>query len=79
MTKEEFDNIIADIINPNADWHLSKIRVINLCKQMCNKQKEICAESVRLDIIPDKYSLTGKRLTPSKESITNAPYPEELL
>lgn len=46
---------------------------------MCDKQRFICAESVRLDIIPDKYSLTGKRLTPCKESITNAPYPEELL
>ena len=47
-------------------------------KQMCDKQREICAESIRLDIVPDKYSLTGKVTIHCKDSITNAPYPEEL-
>lgn len=76
MTKEEFDNIIADITNPNADWHLSKIRVINLCKQMCNKQKEICAIKAETMIergMWDEYNIVNIN------TIINAPYPEELL
>lgn len=74
MTADQFDDIIEDIMT--STWESGRVKIINLCKQMCDKQKQICADNSRL-IPVKKYGTAYNSI--DLDSIINSPYPEELL
>ena len=63
MTTDQFDDIIEDIMT--STWESGRTKIINLCKQMCNKQKELCSDHIEVRHV--------------EMIIINTPYPEELL
>lgn len=74
MTEDQFDDIIEDIMT--STWESGRTKIINLCKQMCDRQKEICAIKAETMIergMWDEYNIVNIN------TIINAPYPEELL
>jgi len=77
MTTDQFDDIIEDIMT--STWESGRTKIINLCKQMCDRQKEICA--IKKDGHNGDPYHSDERLKYYKEVnfIINAPYPEELL
>ena len=46
MTEDQFDDIIEDIMT--STWESSRIKIINLCKQMCDEQRKICAKNTEI-------------------------------
>lgn len=43
MTTDQLDDIIEDIMT--STWDSGRTKIINLCQQMCDRQKEICAKN----------------------------------
>lgn len=77
MTEDQLDDIIEDIMT--STWESGKVKIINLCKQMCDKQVQICYENIR--ILKEDYYDQGDKLGPAyldEEKFLNSPYPEEL-
>lgn len=71
MTTDQFDDIIEDIMT--STWESGRTKIISLCKQMCDKQKEICANNASARIHSYDQPVVNKN------TIINTPYPEELL
>lgn len=46
MTEDQFNDIIEDIMT--STWDSGRTKIINLCKSMCDKQREICAENAKI-------------------------------
>lgn len=87
------NDIVEDIMT--STWESGRVKIINLCKQMCDKQREICfKKAVIVSYIksntkgsryrkwPDNYKIDTSNVVQKyqveKNSILNAPYPEEL-
>lgn len=89
MTADQFDDIIEDIMT--STWESGRVKIINLCKQMCDRQKQICADNALMEqhtgqgkslvnyVIGQDILHSKDELFISKHSIENSPYPEELL
>lgn len=67
MTTEELDNFIEKVLESPFDS--AKTKIINFAREMCYKQKEICAQNAEC---------TNNFFEVNSFSITNSPYPDEL-
>ncbi len=77
MTQDQLDDIIEDIMT--STWDSGRTKILNFVRLMCDKQKEICYTHA----LPYKEGAFGNYyyqadIKVEKETILNAPYPDEL-
>lgn len=85
MTQEQLNDIIEDIMT--STYESGRNKILSFATRMCAKQKGICEQHALITSIFDstgnKYNdkdlcVDGYTLYINRESILNAPYPEEL-